>query len=292
MGCWDIFCFICGNNCNNLKSDEFSEKYPEYEKLYKKLNWKKNCTLLLLNNEVVHDCIEQSCNVDFLNVKTGDRYTANWDFGFSYFYEGKSGIYLHTDCWKYIKSTYGIELKYSDLPTFNLKLTYSALNINYGEITKYWGQDLDYQQMFLDKNIYMAFSPLESDNNKNLTRIKKIVSQLKLKKGAKEIRKGPSVSATFYPNKSIKLGNNNSFWEKKNGKWVDLKEKSMIKLYEFNQKPKNTRKIEYTPQIGQHNTIPLFVNKFFIINKKYYIEFIGSEKMINELDIFINKLKN
>jgi len=282
MGCWDIFCFICGNNCNNLENEEFSEKYPEYKKLHKKLNWKKNCTLLLLNNEVVHDCVERDCNVGFENVKTKSRYTANYNLDFDYFsnWITNYGIYLHTDCWKYIKNTYGIELKYSDLPTFNTKLTYEPLNINYGEITKYWGQDLNYRQMFLDKKIYMAFSPLESDNNKNLTRIKKIVSQLKLKK---EVRKGPSVSATFYPDKTIKLGNNKLFWEKKNGKWSELTEKPIKKLYEFTSAPKNKNKINAIPQLGQHNTILLFVNDYYIENKKYYIEFIGSEKMINDL---------
>jgi hypothetical protein len=288
MGCWDIFCFICGNNCNNLGSSEFSEQYPEYGKLFKKLNWKKNCSLLLLNNEVVHDCIERDCNVGFENVKTGDRYTANYNIDIDYFSSRITnyGIYLHTDCWKYIKKSYGIELKYADLPAFNLKLTYEPLNINYGDIKKYWGQDLDYQQMFLDKKIYMAFSPLESDNSKNITRIKKIVSQLKLKK---EARKGPSVSATFYPNKTIKLGNNNLFWEKKNGKWVELSDKPIIKLFEFITVPKNKKKINNIPQIGQNNTIPLFVNNFYIQNKKYYIEFIGSEKIINDLS---KKIKN
>jgi len=277
MGCWDIFCFICGNNCNNLGDN-------------KKLNWKIDCTLLLANNDVVHDCVEQSCNVDFQNIKTNERYSANiYDNDIDYFddYITNQGIFLHTDCWKYIKKEYKIELQYKDLPIFYTNFAYEPIKIEYGDIKNYWGQDLDYEQMDLDKKIYMAYSPLESDNIKNITRIKKIVSQLKLKK---EIRKGPSVSATFYPNKSIKLGNNNLFWEKKNGKWVELKEKPIIKLYEFNQKPKNTRKIEYTPQIGQHNTIPLFVNNFYIKNKIYYIEFIGSEKMIKELDVFINKL--
>ena len=116
--------------------------------------------------------------------------------------------------------------------------------------------------------------------NENITRIKKIVSQLKLKK---EARKGPSISATFYPNKTVKLGNNNLLWEKKNGKWVELLDKPIIKLFEFITIPKNIKKINLIPQIGQHNTIPLFVNDYYIKNNKYYIEFIGSDILINDL---------
>jgi len=293
MGCWDIFCFICGNNCNNIENQRFLEQNNEFAKKYpdinKKLNWKNKCTLLLVNNEVVHDCVEQSCNVDFLNIKTNKTYTANHYEFFSYFGGEEVGVFLHTDCWKYIKNTYGIELSYKDLPTFNINSSDEPLDIKYGEIKRYWGQYFDYQQMFLDKKIYMALSPLESDNSKNITRIKKIISQLKLKK---EARKGPSVSATFYPNKVIKLGNNNLFWEKKNGKWVELSETPIKKLYEFTSVPKKTIKINDIPQIGEHNTKPLFVNNFYIKNKKYYIEFIGSEKIMIDLDKYIKKVEN
>lgn len=285
MGCLDIFCFICGNNCNNYNNSEDSE----FIKISKKLDWKINCTMLLANNEVIHNCIEESCSAYFENNKRKERYSASLysnDTDYFDYYEYNRGIFLHTDCWKYIKKEYNIELQYKDLPVFFTKVD-EPLKIDYGVIKHYWEQFTDYEKMYLDKNIYMAFSPLEPDNSKNITRIKKIVSQLKLKK---EARKGPSVSATFYPNKTIKLGNNNLFWEKKNGKWVELKEHAIIKLYEFIIKPKKPLKINFMPQIGEHNTIPLFVNKFYGKNKKYYIEFIGSEKMMNELDSYLKKL--
>jgi len=285
MGCFDIFCFICGNNCNNLIQRDANS---EYNKIFKKLNWKINCTVLLPNNDVVHNCTETACSIDFTNYLTKKNYSANlWLNDLNYFdnYISNRGIFLHTDCWKYIKNAYGIELKYKDIPVFYTK-NYAPLKIKYGDITKYWDQDLDYEKMFFDKNIYMAFSPLESDNIKNITRIKKIVSQIKLKK---EKRIGPSVSATFYPNKTIKLGNNNLFWEKKNNKWVELKEEIKIKLYEFINIPKNIKKINDIPQIGEFNKIPLFVNDFYIKNKKYYIKFIGTDKTINDLDKYLSK---
>ena len=37
-------------------------------------------------------------------------------------------------------------------------------------------------------------------------------------------RKGPSVSATFYPDKTIKYGLDNKLWIKSNGKWNLIKE--------------------------------------------------------------------
>jgi hypothetical protein len=206
------------------------------------------------------------------------------------------GILLHYDCWKFVKINYGIELQYKHLP-INYKIFKSGsgtpplMKINYGEIKKYWGQDMDFEKMYKDNNMYMIQNPLIPSNTKNISRIKKIISQFKLKK---EQRPSPSISATFYKNNIIKIGNNNKFWIIKNNKWNEIKEDVIKKSFNI-----KSNKLSYfgqgnIPQIGEYNTVPLFINKiknYFNKKKPDILEIIGTDKTIEEFknNILYNK---
>jgi hypothetical protein len=82
MGCWDIYCFICGNPARSLETMNQDTK------------WMNKCTMLLVTNEIIHNCRETACNVEFTDSK-GNMYVHmydDWDIV-------KHGIFIHTDCW-------------------------------------------------------------------------------------------------------------------------------------------------------------------------------------------------
>jgi hypothetical protein len=137
---------------------------------------------------------------------------------------------------------------------------------------------MDFYNMYLDNNLYMLQSPLYT--GKNVTRIKKIIKQIKLKK---ELRPSPSISATFYKNNIIKMGNNNKFWIIKNNKWNEIKEDVIKKI--FNIKPLSSWNFHYLSQIGEFSTIPLFINNL----KNNKLELIGTT---NAIKLFENSPKN
>lgn len=112
-------------------------------------------------------------------------------------------------------------------------------------------QFFDYAQIIKDKNFWMVESPLL--NTKNTSRIKKNFKQLKIKSG----RIGPSISASFYKNGDIKIGNDDYFWIIKNNKWIKINEKPIIEII----KTKNNL-LKKIPQIGYTNKEPSFVKDY------------------------------
>ena len=105
--------------------------------------------------------------------------------------------------------------------------------------------------MIEDGNFWMGESPLK--NAKNAKRIVKIIKQLKIKPG----RSGPTISASFFANGTIKIGNDGYFWIIKNKKWTKLPEKPVI------EKIKNTINImKKIPKIGFTNTKPIFIKDY------------------------------
>ena len=89
MGCWDIFCFICGNPSHSMIYDleyfkeEISKSYSKYpndqikilhenkniltdlKKLSRNIKWLNKCSILLENNKVIHGVKEVDCNITF-----------------------------------------------------------------------------------------------------------------------------------------------------------------------------------------------------------------------------------
>ena len=291
MGCWDIFCCICGNSYRQLDNYDYEEfnkltSNKEYNELIKKSKWLLNCTMLLQNNKVIHGCKEIGCNIEFQG-KNGIQYTAvDYDNIIPYIGNNSNiGIFIHTNCWKYVKIKYKVELKYSDIPLTLINKRFKP-SIKYGDITKYQSQDMQYYKMFQDNNIYMISDPLKNDKM-NSIRLKKIISQFKLKTIK---RPSPSMSATFHKTNDIRLGNNEKFWIIKNNKWFEIKEPIVLKtiIIDYKKTKMNIiKEINSIPQIGEKNTKLLFVNNFISNNKTTKIQLIGCEININKI---VNKL--
>lgn len=314
MGCYDLFCFICGNRCysydksniqyieelyNQEKNKKSRNKY--YEPIFKKIDnddkyikkmynfaketsWLNNCTFLTNTNKVTHNCHEVGCNIVFKDKKQNEYYQ---DIHHEIYTEienkPKNGIFLHTDCWKFVKKNYKIELKYSDVPIIVAPRKYNKINekIKYGNIEKYWSQIFKFEELFIDSNQYISISPLK--DTKNALRIKKIINQFKFNQDVK--RKGPSVSASFYPEKTIKYGINGLLWKKINGKWIELKDSNEKRKIIID----NGKESNYLKKVvcyGLQTSIPMVImNMKEMKNNKLEIELQGTMDELNKLKI-------
>jgi hypothetical protein len=281
---WNIYCCICGISCNSITIDNLIEEFEvnngeectndvikEIKNIVNKMKWCKSSIALFSNNKNKRYYNYQVDDEDFITSKNDNN-----DYA----------ICIHYNCWNYIKITHGIELHYNNLPInyINKKKEIGEpplMNINYGEIKKYWSQYMNFYKMYIDKNTYMLENPLIDVNVKNINRIKKIISQLKLKK---ELRPSPSISATFYKINTIKLGNNNKFWVVKNNKWFQINEDCIKQKINISVKNKFYNKIINIPRIGEYNNIPLFISNITSNKKEKCIEIIATSQTINILD--------
>jgi hypothetical protein len=303
MGCFDIFCLVCGNTCHSIldgtaenlqeihqqvqskkkipshlkkyytKVSQTLEKNPRFMKTLdayrQKTRWLHNSTFLTVANEVIHGCQEVSCNNHFQDKKRNDYYQEFFDDGDDYPREGR-GVFVHDDCWNYVKRKYRIELTYSMLAVIPEAKEYYKVNkkIKYGKMEDYWGQDFKFDELLMDSNGYMCESPLR--NTKNALRVNKILAQFKLNRDAS--RKGPAVSATFYPEGTIKYGIRGSLWIKRQGKWVEMKniERKVVRRSVHN------APLKKIACIGQPTKVPLMIKAM----SKTQIEFIGDKDQI------------
>lgn len=310
MGCWDAFCFICGNPCHSLLLDylkdyleivmnknikdkpfmrgknkkikENPDVIEKLTKLEKNTIWMNKCTMLLKNDKIVHGVKENSCNINF--CKNSKCYRHGHSYSEDLFYS-PWGVFIHTDCWKYIKINYKIELKFSNLPKIIDRIKNPLFDFTYGEIKNYWGQDFDFINLCIDNKQYLCSSPLKND--KNIPQIKKIISQLKIKNNPE--RKGPAISATFFNTNDIKLGNNKKFWIIKNNKWVEINEKiiKMKVILDLDKLNNKQRKYAYSMcyQAETSNTDPVFIISSKPLKQKntFEIEFVLTESYKDEL---------
>lgn len=183
------------------------------------------------------------------------------------------GAFMHEDCYAYLSRKVKFYIVYKDLPFVVNKFgdVEQHPSIKFGKVQEYWAQDFEYDELVQDGNAYMLESPLT--NKRNASRINKIISQYKIKKG----RKGPATSATFYAEGAIKMGENGKFWKKVNGKWAQLPD---MPIYITLKVTKYPFKI---PQSGHFNTVPLFISSVEKVKKTMEIIFVGSEKCIEKL---------
>jgi hypothetical protein len=257
----------------------------DLRKLDKSSQWMNKCSMLLINDKVIHGLSESACNIQFCKkdfyANHIDKYVDKSDFYFTN--SGLSGVFIHSDCWKFIKKNYKIDLKYSNLPKLydnNDKGYYKMFNFSYGPIEKYWHQDFLFDQIVLDKKQYLCSSPLKND--KNLIQIKKNINALKIKNDSKRV--GPSASATFYSDGDIKLGKNKKFWIKKNNKWIEINEKVErikigVDLKKINKKQENY--LNKIPFIGMYNVNPIFIISSEYYRNNYKLELIMTESYNN-----------
>lgn len=306
MGCWDVFCFICGNPCHSMFRDsvQFFKDEIEWYKLHKKskhyqslkkwydiyeskrdiiheinkaiksTEWMNKNTMLLATNKIIHGCKETSCNINFVdkngNVYIHDPAGSYKDMNMSY------GIFIHTDCWNFINKNYGIKLKFSDIPVFVSKNYLKPVEfINYGKIENYWLQDFKFIEIVIDKNVYICSSPLLED--KNISQIKSNFSKLKIKPD----RPSPRSSATFYKSKTYKIGENKNIWFIKNNKWNELKDKIIEDTVVYPiAKLSDYKFIHILKYIGEFNSTPVFVKNINKNKKNIEITFIKSQDLI------------
>ena len=292
MGCWDVFCLACGNPGHgmffdspgsfldiiswyekikdskskdkqkiNLKAElktiyeywvknpDFIQTIKRYEKITK---WMHKCTFLTVQNKVVSGCKEVGCNVEFVD-KNNIRYLHGLK---NNLLDANSGVFIHTDCWKYIKSKFNISLNYSCLSITKLGLKNKLIDSikYYGE--KYWAQDYNFTLAIIE-NPNLLLSPKNS-LSKTRTQIQKVITGLKIKNLAN--RKSPINSATFYKSGTYKIGLDKHIWFIKNDKWVSLKDETnkinIIVGKNDNQLNKLVKKLVF---VGESNSIAAFI---------------------------------
>jgi hypothetical protein len=277
MGCWDTKCVICGlppraNKYKYNKEIQNDELIPK--KTYNKIKWLDNCLLLLPNGNVVKGK-EVGCNIEFETKHGLFEFSINSSSSFYPTY----GLFIHEDCYKFIKIEFKLELKYNHFP-YHLLKDETFKNLDYGLIKKYQQQFLNYELIFEDKNEWILFSPLKNEKNGN--RIKKLISQLKITNS--EIKKrisrpSPLISATMLPTKTLALGNDNNIHMIKNGKW--LKTESNIIILSLNNLDNKFR----------FNNL-VFKNEFaFTTNKLFLFNIISiNDKKVKKTDFYNNKI--
>ena len=106
---WDCYCCICGNSCKggdyNYLSDTFdvqgeinnklneSEKYnKEIKSISKQIKWIYKTIMLCTNNINIKNSFYEA--EDYLPFKLDLKY------------DDYNGIFLHLDCWKFVKINY------------------------------------------------------------------------------------------------------------------------------------------------------------------------------------------
>jgi len=324
MGCFNLYCLLC--SMPSWHNDNFDENWLEeineirrknkqkeldtkkLHTLSKNCNHFNYCTLLTLDDRIIHNAKSDGCTESFQD-KNGKSYNAVSDFSqdnFIQYNEDKLTFWIHTDCWNYIKRNYNIKLKASDLPLIkpkdlpkkskkyaNLYIHPFLQHINYGEVIKYCWQDLNYEEIIDDNNEWMCDSLKNETNKKNITRIKKVISQFNFKL---EKRKGPQISATFYKDGTVKMGNNGKCWEVKNGKWNELKDEIDEKIFyvpvankAISNKNKTIKIVNSIPQVSLYNNKALFMTDLTIMILKnerlFCFTLIGSKELIDAIDL-------
>jgi hypothetical protein len=198
---------------------------------------------LAADGTVTHNCKEIACNIEFRD-NAGNTYINQTFLDDSI--DDKYGVFVHTDCWNFIKQEYNIHLSYKYLPINKVPVTEKKMfSFIHYQIEKYWTQEFDFIKMISDGNEELSSSPLTSEIvGKN---IKNVFTKLKIRDDPN--RKSPLVSATFYKPGMYRIGNNGNIWMIKGNKWVELKDtiirvindikviKEMIFLYDINVLP-------------------------------------------------------
>jgi hypothetical protein len=213
MGCWDVFCPLCGISLNDLidRIKDYLDEDPELLKKIKKIpkipssNWTSKCTVLLQGEKAKHGFTEIGCNIKFENYKTKE----NFDVNDSLDDYTKFGIVLHTDCWRLAKTVLKRGLTLDD---FNIKKmtnigkhkyylweNYKLSYLNYKEVKKYHEQDFRIDELLKTPNkLYLLYPPLLGNklSIQNKERITKNI--LRLDKHKPKIRPSPLQSATLF----------------------------------------------------------------------------------------------
>jgi hypothetical protein len=194
MGCWDIFCPICGLPLGyNIIDSIRKNGYGSYIESVKISGWSNKCTLLLLNTVAKHGFTEIACNITFSDKK--DEIMVD-NIGNT----GKFGIAVHTDCWKYASRILSRKLVLDD---FDMKKgtreQYKFSYLKNKELSKYHGQDFDLESFCsTPNNLYLLYSPLDKSKSADLNRSRIKDNILIIDKHKPKSRPSPCQSATIF----------------------------------------------------------------------------------------------
>ena len=324
---WDNYCFVCGNPCHSMfdfvldESLELLKKYDdmlnakkknyiflrnmklfymmyknnqketigEIKKLIKNTLWMNKCTMLLADDKVINNCKQDNSNILFRSSTKIYEHNSINNIGSYLENNYMTGIFVHSDCYKFVENKYKIKLKYSLLPI----IFYSDDSdrpftfIKYGEIENYWEQDFNFINIIIDQKQYLCASPLNGD--KNIIQIKKNISQLKINNNL--LRKGPSISATFYSLNTIKIGNNKKLWIIKNNKWQEINENIIEFEFVYEQKNINKKQLDFImklPFIAQHNNYNGIFVKSIKIGKFIELKLLTTNSFIKNINELFN----
>lgn len=279
---WDTWCTICG--CPPTSIPIYDNKERGEASV-----WMNDCIFLAADGSVVTNVREHDAQATFKSKDTDIIYYGSYELNADK-YATHWGIFVHTDCYEYIRNKYGIKLTFSNFPDHKIDLLTGGniTSVDYGAVKKYWadqdgfvvGYPYFHFEDITKADEFILYSPLgkNKESEKNKKRIDKIANQLKLK--GKGERKGPSVSASFYKKKVYKIGMNGKIWMISNGKWVEYKGDIVTKeLVLTNKQETNARKKVSFKQLAESNTQPIF----FTLKDKDVFYFIGDRKYIDKL---------
>ena len=211
MGCWDIYCPLCGLLLNGLDlNDIFNDSNLNIKIVINNnvVKWLEKCTILLPNQKAKHNYVENECNICFINKKNNKQIIiSDKDDN-----DKSMGIVLHTDCWKYVKKVKKHQLIFDD---FNFKKisksqvwkNYLFKYLKYNVTKKYQNQFFDIKLLYKrPTDLYILYSPLKNNVNSKKN-AKRINSNIKLlfKNKPKE-RKSPLQSSTIFKRGTIMKG--------------------------------------------------------------------------------------
>ena len=281
MGIFDVFCCICGVSYCYREFDEQScdgMTTQEIKQLNAKLKWLNKITIMTADNKIYDNCKNLHSDDEFRCGTKKCKTEPIYDYSrYNIFDNDNHGVLIHTDCWKFIKQNYDVKLKYGDLPLINHNITHKKFKTDFyaniynfkidtKNITKYQEQEFNYISLLIDGKIDFAESPLKNTINAN--RIKKVFNQLKIKNN----RPSPSISATFYPNNIIKIGNDGNFWKINNDRWNKINEDVIVKKITYDKN--NLKSISKMSQIGEPSKIPCFILSFTFNKSNVNVTFI------------------
>lgn len=181
MGCWDVYCTLCGCplNSSEIEAEDILEYNPELTKEQIKeiskisqQRWLKRCTLICKDGRVLKNFEEVGCGNYFRKIgdEMGDEFevTPGPD---PEFYGGDeygiTGIVVHSACYRLIQREKGISLKYYDFVERYVKYkNYLCSGENY-DLGPFQRQDFDFVQAFLyNKNLLKSpsFNKIKANN--------------------------------------------------------------------------------------------------------------------------------
>lgn len=289
----DFLCFICGgpefSNVYDVNNSNPNDTY--YKKISNDLN---NLVFLTFDNKVIRRC---SGSDGYYNCED-DKNKYNYFFGArNYFSKYMNtlftcGVFCHSKCYDFLSEQYNVDLTYSKLPQVVFNSDVAIINPimsapNYGKIEKYWNQYFDQDHTMITNNdLYL----LDLDDNRTQKQIKLNLKHFGIDNITLDVE-SPQISAKYFEEAMIKIGQNKRFWKNVDNNWellddevkivkFSLKEKILQSKAKKNKINKLKKFVNSIPSATEWNSICLFIVDIIFddINKLIEFTFVCSPK--------------